>query len=184
MSHSLEILRTLKILFFDSTNTGDGQASSLAQRMSSAIKRQGVDLSGPFSAVSPEVMADLLRRHADANCVFLLAGAPEDLSSIPRLLSSTGVTRDDDASRPKLIAVYTSQSPQVPDTARAVGQHAPATIVVNSKRDMSPREAIRFFAKFFGELHTHCPDGISVPMVRFCFAKASRLAPGKAEVWM
>ncbi len=183
MSSSLEIPGPPKILFLDSTDAGDGQASDLAQRISSAIRRQGVDLSGPFSATDPQATTDLLSRHADANCLFFLAGGPEDLSSISRTMSSADRSGSDAAPAPRLIAIYTSQNPEVPERERVVGPHAPGTIVVISKPVMSSKEATLFFAEFFGELHTHCPDAISVAMVRFCFVKASRLAPKKAAVW-
>ena len=39
-----------------------------------------------------------------------------------------------------------------------------------------------FYPEFFSELTNHCENGIGMPMVRFCHAKANRFAPGKVEI--
>ena len=64
-----------------------------------------------------------------------------------------------------------------------VGPGKPASIAVVSKPEMTPREAALFFQELFAELHTHCKESIPPGMVRFCYAKANRRAPGKAELW-
>lgn len=183
MSDPSDIPGSPKVLFLDRTGDGPVRASGLAQRISSAMRRQGVDVSGPFAPINREETSDLLGRYADANCLFLLAAGPEDLSSAPGPMPYSKQSSVGSPPNPRLVTLYTCQSPQIPDKNKVVGPDALAAVAVVSKPDMSPKEAALFFPEFFGELRTHCADSISLAMVRFCFAKADRLAPKKAEIW-
>ena len=142
-----------------------------------------MDVSGPFAPTNREETSDLLARYPDANCLFLLAAGPDDLSIAPGPMPSPKQSGVGSSPNPRLVALYTCQSPQLPDKNKVVGPDAVAAVAVVSKPDMSPKEAALFFPGFFGELRTHCADSISLAMVRFCFAKANRFAPKKAEVW-
>ena len=184
MSDSSNIPGTPKVLFLDKSGDRAGPEGDLAQRISSAIRRQGVDVLGPFAPTNSEETSDLLGMHADANCLFLWTAGSEDvpeafqISDSPRESTAPG-----GAPTPKLVAIYTCQSPQAPAKEQVVGPEALAAVALISTPEMSPKEAALFIPEFFGELRTHCPDSISLAMIRFCFAKANRLAPKKAEVW-
>ena len=182
MSDSLNIPGPPKVLVLDKSGNAAGWESDLARRMSAAIRRQGVQVWGPFIPGDGEQISDLVARNSEANCLLVLVAGPKDLSgaSKPTVSLDQSVARD---SSPRLAAIYTCESVQALPKERVVGPEALAPIALISKPDMSPRDAALFFPEFFGELLTHCPDSISLAMVRFCFAKANRLAPNKVEVW-
>jgi hypothetical protein len=99
-----------------------------------------------------------------ANCVLVLGNVP----MAPK------------ASGAVLLCCYGAP---VRDRAAVLAPAGPAALAVLAKPEMSEREALLFFPELFAELHTHCQASIPAAMLRFCFAKAVRFAPGKAEVW-
>lgn len=139
----------------------------LGLRLADALRRQGV----PVQLLSLGLHGEA-EKLAGVNCLVLLAGHAAIAGEVKEALGD----------RPRLVALYPRSSGLqrhdilVPD--------GPAAMAVVAKPEMTEREAALFFVELFSELHTHCKAGISAAMLRFCFAKASRLAPNKAEIWV
>lgn len=147
--------------------TGAGNNVELAQRIADGLRRQNVPGKGPIPWPLPPHAGPL-----EANCVMLVGDRAITAKELGSLLGSA----------PRLLALYPR-----PDGLRRediVGPEGLALMAVAAKQEMSDREAGLFFPELFSELHTHCRTGISAAMLRFCFAKASRLAPNKAEIWV
>ena len=136
----------------------------LANRIAEGLRRQGVPADGPIAW-----RAASLDNAPTANCVLVLGS----LDPLPEASQSGGTRR--------LLALFPATANLERSTVlQPVGPFAAAVL---AKPDMSQKEAALFFVELFSELHTHCRGGISAAMLRFCLAKASRLAPSKADLW-
>lgn len=144
---------------------GNLALSELANRIAEGLRRQGVPAVGPIAW-----HATSLDGARTANCLLLLGG--------PAPLLLAGAVGDP----PRLLALF----PATADLNRAslLKLGSPIAAAVVAKPDMSEKQAALFFVELFSELHTHCRNGISTGMLRFCLAKAARLAPNQADLWI
>ena len=148
-----------------------GEHAELAQRLAEAMRRQRVVVSGPHLVDSEDDAKRAIEAVPGTNCWLCVGvqGATLGWLATHRTM-------------PVLAAIYSSGETRAKTNVLSAG--GPVMVAVISRPDMTDREAALFFPEFFSELTTHCKNVVNAPMVRFCFAKANRLAPGKAEVWM
>lgn len=144
--------------------SGDLALTELANRIAEGLRRQGVPSDGPIAW-----RASGLDDAQTANCILVL-GSLDPLPEASRV-----------GSTPKLLALFPATANL--DRAALLKPGGPVAAAVVAKPDMSGKEAALFFVELFSELHTHCRGGISAAMLRFCLAKASRLAPNRADLW-
>lgn len=171
------------VLFFNFSGDATGWETDLAKRVSVALGAQGVPASGPFAVASSEQAASLVEQHAQANCWLLFTAGHGESGVAGVSLEAAGAWLARTRQAPRIAAVYPCQHPGEARRGSVVGPGGFAVMAVVAKPEMSPREAALFFPELFGELRTHCQKNIAPAMVRFCFAKANRLAPSKAEMW-
>ena len=160
--------------------SGQPQAAALSQRICDAARRQGTQIYGPFTAATTEQLLECLSLHPGANCWFLIASAEIDGKAAP---SWRGWLPGGLLASQKLLAVYAPGMDQGMGETALRSAYPWAHSMLVARPAMTPRQAALFFPEFFGELTTHCSDSISLPVVRFCFRKANRFAPGAAEIW-
>lgn len=147
----------------------------MAGRICNVMRRQQVEIEGPVLVENVAKLAETLTK-SDANCLFVMAASKGStgVSSIHGLLSEISKSCPE---KSKVLAIYlTDSAPLDP------GKIPFAIAALISTSSLTQKEAALFYPEFFSELSNHCEDGISMPMVRFCHAKANRFAPGKVEI--
>lgn len=158
-----------KVLALDAAKNTGGWEAEMALRICNVMRRQQVDVDGPIAVDNRSHVVDALTK-SDANCLFVM-GADK---SIQGLHTEMGAKYRD---RSKVIAVYITNY-----TGIDMGSISFAAAMLVSTTGLTQKEAVLFYPEFFSELTNHSEDGISMPMVRFCYAKANRFAPGKVEL--
>lgn len=149
-----------------------GEDAPLAERICTSARRQNVRLSGPDRVESADQLKVALTAVPQANCWLFVGGtAPLPWSWLPYEGPN------------KLLLAYSGGSSTPPPRADFRTRYPWAQLAIVSKLAMTAHEAGLFFPELLAELTTHCPTAITPALVRFCFMKAIRLAPGKAEIW-
>ena len=139
----------------------------LGLRIADALRRQDVAVQNALAWLHQDP-----DRQAGTNCLLLLSGHAAISADVEIALGDA----------PRLVALFPRSVGLQREDILVPG--GPVAMAVVAKPEMTEREAALFFTELFSELHTHCKTGISAAMLRFCFAKAARLAPDKAEVWI
>ncbi len=166
---SIQIPGKPKVLALNAAGNVNGWENEMAARVCNVMRRQQVEVVGPVLIEDVTKLNESVTK-SDANCLFVMATAKK----LSELLNTIGKGYKD---KSKVLAVYLT------DQVSAELGKTPFTIAtLISTPSLTQKEAALFYPEFFSELSNHSEDGIGMPMVRFCHAKANRFAPGKVEI--
>lgn len=171
---SILIPRKPSVLALDASGNAGGWEAEMAARICNVMRRQQVEVDGPIAVNGVAQLQEVLLQ-SHANCLFVIAAGKSDAG--PAVLEMLGEMNRNYPERSKVIAIYLTDM-----TVLATDKLSSAAAALISTPSLTQKEAAMFYPEFFSELANHSPDGISLAMVRFCYAKANRFAPGKVEI--
>ncbi|MBI3953331.1 MAG: hypothetical protein HY330_02345 [Chloroflexi bacterium] len=170
------------VLVLDATQNLQGWEFELAERGVKALRRRQVQVWGerPWRPANAEEMERSLPPPQDFNCLFLLAHGPGDAtpaSATARAYWDRLVAQQ--ALAAKLIAVAPIQPYDAALSKEVLRPGGPGAIALAPTTELSARDVVIFFVKFFYELDLHARDSITGTMAQFAYFKAQRLVRNK-----
>ncbi|MSQ33895.1 MAG: hypothetical protein EXR60_05715 [Dehalococcoidia bacterium] len=173
------------VLLLDATRNSGGWESELTDRCFKAMRRRQVRLSGdgPWRPTRAEDLEGVLSAADDFNCLFLLAhgrgdGTPpssDGRSYWGRLLLHPELSE-------KLLALCVFQPHDASLSQEVLQPGAWGRIALAPTAEITARDAIIFFVKFFYELDLHSRSSITSAMAQFAYFKAGRLVKNKVAL--